>query len=1308
MMNMRVQKRNGSFEEVSFDKVIKRIKVLANDTQINVVQIAQKVCARIYDGVHTSELDELAAQICSSMILDHPDYGKIAGRIIISNHQKNTSPSFSETVQILYDNNGNSPLVSEDLYNVVMTNKEKLNSCIDYSRDFNFDYFGFKTLEKSYLLKIGDKVIERPQHMFMRVAIGIHNDDIKDVIETYELMSKQYCIHATPTLFNSGTPRQQMSSCFLGGIHEDSIVDIYDTLKEVAQISKYAGGVGIHIHGVRGKNSVIHGTNGVSTGIVPMLRVFNNTARYVNQCFAPETQIITIMGTKQICEIEKGDYVLTSNGIYQPVLEVFKNEVNNRSILEFNSKLLANPIRVTNEHKLFVFNNVTKKTSYIYADEFSPVIHDMCYPIEFSSFHFNKTPEYYRIYGMFIANGYICHDNYVLETLTNDDFIFVAQYLQSYNVPFTIYRKESKKIFIWKYAEHLQIEYDMIYDSSGKKRIYVNYLHADKMGTIELIRGLTNFGNFITQDVNMIQDIVFMWLRVSHNFLHINKNETIYEVNFKEFTQGYVREDKLWFKIESVRKINYTGSTYDLCVNENHNYTTAMGLVHNSGRRNGSIAVYLEPWHTDIESFLELRKNNGNEEERARDLFYAMWISDLFMNRVKEGGKWSLMCPNTCKGLPDVYGEEFEKLYCDYESRGMYTKQIDAQDLWFKILESQIETGTPYMMYKDHVNKKSNQKNIGTIKSSNLCVTPDTLIYTDKGYHHIGYLASLCKFEKNYQVNVWNGEEFSRVNVLQTGSNETIMYVTTNDGLNLGCTYQHKFYLADGTVKNACELQIGDKLETCNFPIVETSAWGNIQRRLSIVSSYLNNSSTHVINRGYYYDLIIPFDAESECLRILYILQTLGIRSWIKSKLILVIRNNQFIELINNFKMFLEYETILVLDEYQDDSIIVSSLLFPKEKSDTFCFHEPKRNRGVFNGILAGNCTEIVEYTSHDEWAVCNLASMCLPSYIDTNENGDKNFNFQKLHNVTKTLVKNLNKVIDRNFYPIEKAKYSNLKHRPIGLGVQGLADTFVILRYPFESEEAYKLNRKIFETIYHAALESSNELAIKLGKTYESFEGSPASQGILQFDMWEVEPSDMYNWKDLKDKIKQNGLLNSLLVAPMPTASTSQICGFNESFEAFTSNIYKRKTLAGEFIVVNKYLIQDLQKLGLWNTDMKNKIILSEGSIQKIPEIPQDIKDLYKMVWEIKQKAIIDMAADRGAFVDQSQSMNLFMENPDYKKLSSMHFYAWQKGLKTGMYYLRSKAKAKAQQFTMDPKLSKYTNIKDEMQQQPCDTCSA
>jgi len=788
---MRVLKRNEVYEDVSFDKVLRRLKKLSNDLNINVSELAQKVCSRIYDGVKTCELDELAAYLCSSMSIDNPDYSILASRIIVSNHHKNTSPSFSETIKILYDNkdiNGyQSPLISEELYEIVNKNKEKLNNYIDYQRDYLFDYFGFKTLERAYLIKIDKKVIERPQHLWMRVSIGIHGNDIKDVLETYDLMSKKYFTHATPTLFNAGTKRPQLSSCFLCSINDDSVTGIYESLKEMALISKYAGGIGIHIHQIRSKGSHIRGTNGTSNGIIPMLRVFNNTARYIDQ----------------------------------------------------------------------------------------------------------------------------------------------------------------------------------------------------------------------------------------------------------------------------------------------------------AGKRLGSIAVYLETWHSDIEAFLELKKNHGSEEERCRDLFLALWVSDLFMERVKNNKKWSLMCPDQCRGLSDLYGDDFNSLYEKYENEGKYIKQINAQDLWFKILEAQIEQGVPYILYKDAANKKSNQQNLGTIKSSNLCA-------------------------------------------------------------------------------------------------------------------------------------------------------------------------------------------------------------------------------------------EVLIYSSPEETGVCNLASICLPSYIEDNV-----FNFQKLHDIVKTITKNLNKVIDINFYPVEKARVSNLKHRPIGIGVQGLADVFMIMKYPFESKEAAKLNNEIFETIYHAAVEASMELSKKrrgiidniinnpsndnnddikkyineyereiIDKNYKgaysSYEGSPISQGKFQFDLWGEKPTDRYDWDKLREDIKEYGVRNSLLISPMPTASTSQIMGFNESFEPITNNIFQRKTLSGEFIIINKYLIRDLISKGLWNKNMKDTIILNEGSIQNIPEISKDLKELYKTSWEIKQRVIIDMSADRGKYICQTQSLNIFMEDPDFQKLSSMHFYGHSKGLKTGSYYLRTKPKAKTQQFTIDPEFAK------------------
>ncbi|MGM0579340.1 MAG: ribonucleoside-diphosphate reductase subunit alpha [Bacteroidota bacterium] len=757
---MLVVKRDGRRETVKFDKITARIEKLCYGLDLNYIQpidVARKVINGIYDGVTTQELDNLAAETAASMTVKHPDYSKLSARIAISNLHKTTSKSFSNTMKRLYTyvdakTGQNAPLLSTETYGIIKKHAAQLDSAIIYDRDFGYDFFGFKTLERSYLMKVDGKIVERPQHMLMRVAIGIHGEDIESAIKTYNLMSEKWFTHATPTLFNAGTPKPQLSSCFLLTIQEDSIDGIYDTLKQTAKISQSAGGIGLSIHNVRATGSYIKGTGGVSNGIVPMLRNFDMTARYVDQ---------------------------------------------------------------------------------------------------------------------------------------------------------------------------------------------------------------------------------------------------------------------------------------------------------GGGKRKGSFAIYLEPWHADIFDFLDLKKNHGKEEMRARDLFYAMWMSDLFMKRVEANAEWTLFDPNEAPGLDEAYGDDFEKLYEKYEREGKGRKTVKAQELWFEILESQIETGTPYMLYKDSANKKSNQKNLGTIKSSNLC-------------------------------------------------------------------------------------------------------------------------------------------------------------------------------------------------------------------------------------------TEILEYTSKDEVAVCNLASIALPMFVQEDENGQKFFDHDKLYDITYTATVNLNRVIDVNYYPVEEARTSNMRHRPIGLGVQGLADAFMLLRYPFDSAESRKLNKEIFETIYFAAMTASKDLAIKEGP-YETYKGSPVSKGIFQFDMWNVEPTDRWDWTTLKQEVKKNGVRNSLLVAPMPTASTSQILGNNECFEPYTSNIYTRRTLSGEFVVVNKHLMRDLIERGMWNDNMKNKLIAANGSVQDIPDIPKDIKELYKTVWEISQKAIIDMAADRGAYICQSQSMNLFMQDPNFGKMTSMHFYAWKKGLKTGMYYLRSKAATSAIQFTVD-----------------------
>jgi ribonucleoside-diphosphate reductase alpha chain len=767
---MYVVKRDGHKEPVMFDKITDRIKKLCYGLNhlVDPVKVAMRVIEGLYDGVSTSELDNLAAETAASMTIAHPDYAQLAARIAISNLHSNTTKSFSETMNEMYHyvnprTNQEAPLLSEEVHKVIQENAEFLNSHVIYNRDFNYDYFGFKTLERSYLLRINGKIVERPQHMLMRVSVGIHLNDLKSVIETYDLMSKKFFTHATPTLFNAGTPKPQMSSCFLLAMQDDSIDGIYDTLKQTAKISQSAGGIGLSIHNVRATGSYIRGTNGTSNGIVPMLRVFNDTARYVDQ---------------------------------------------------------------------------------------------------------------------------------------------------------------------------------------------------------------------------------------------------------------------------------------------------------GGGKRKGSFAIYIETWHADIFEFLDLKKNTGKEEMRARDLFFAMWTSDLFMKRVQEDSTWTLMCPNECPGLYDVYGDEFEAMYIDYETRGKGRKTIKARELWEKILESQIETGTPYMLYKDAANRKSNQKNLGTIRSSNLC-------------------------------------------------------------------------------------------------------------------------------------------------------------------------------------------------------------------------------------------TEIMEYTSKDEIAVCNLASISLPMFV---ENGA--FNHELLFNVTKRVTRNLNKVIDRNYYPVKEAENSNMRHRPVGLGVQGLADAFIMLRLPFTSDEAKKLNQEIFETLYFAAVTASMEMAKEEGP-YSTFKGSPISQGEFQHNMWglkDEELSGRWDWASLRKEVVEHGVRNSLLVAPMPTASTSQILGNNEAFEPYTSNIYTRRVLSGEFIIVNKHLLEDLVKQGLWNEDLKQQLMRNNGSVQDL-DIPQDLKELYKTVWEMSMKDIIDMSRHRGYFIDQSQSLNLFMQDANYSKLTSMHFYAWQSGLKTGMYYLRTKAAVDAIKFTLNnDKKAEPIEVKEQL----------
>ena len=1071
---MKVVKRNGASHEMLFDKVTIRIQKLNQAPEfepLNVQpdKVAQKVFSSMYDGISTADIDNLTAEVAIAMITENPDYETLAMRVTVSNLQKNCPKCFSDAMVALHVKG----IASDDFMKCVAL---QLDGEIVHKRDYDFGYFGIKTLQKGYLNEG-----ETPQYLLMRVALGIHGDNLTRVKETYHLMSQKYFTHATPTLFNSLTKNPQMSSCFLVAMKDDSIEGIYETLKECAHISKWSGGIGIHCSNIRANGTPIKGTNGVADGIVPMLRVFNNTARYVNQ---------------------------------------------------------------------------------------------------------------------------------------------------------------------------------------------------------------------------------------------------------------------------------------------------------GGGKRKGSFAIYLEPWHADIMEFLELRLNQGDEEMRCRDLFTAMWIPDLFMEKVEKDLEWHLMCPHECPGLPDVYGEAFNELYRTYVAQGRYKKVVKARTIWDAILKSQIETGTPYMCYKDSVNAKSNQANIGTIKSSNLCVAPETKILTKNGYEKIADLAG-------EPVDVWNGHEWSEVTIEQTSNSSHLIRVNFSDGTFLECTDYHKFHIQLGygnktEVKRTHELEPGDKLikwmppppiefcEKFKYPythgffcgdgtyhatyrgdktIPGVSLYGdkkNLVPYLDIRTMSGVEDAQGRLNTMLPYDLPKKFEVPMKasirdrldwlagmcdadgtiqkcpgnptqktiCIVSIHLgflrdiqlmLHTLGASSQIG--LLYEARERLMPDGKGGHKMFDCQESwrlsisalsveILLRHGFETHRLDLSdftptvrdcrqyvrvvSIEDNRRFDATYCFNEPKRHMGIFNGVITGNCTEIMEVSGPDETAVCNLASLCLPTFVT-----DGSFNFQKLREVTQVITRNLNRVIDKNYYPTEAARKSNMRHRPIGIGVQGLADVFMMMGMAFDSPEARELNKQIFACVYQSALFESCQLAKEEGP-YETFAGSPASQGILQFDMWGVTPD--YSVSALKECIKTHGLRNSLLVAPMPTASTAQIMGNNEAFEPYTTNIYLRRTLAGEFVMVNKHLVRDLQKLDMWNPAIKNEIIRAGGSVQSLDGIPETLKSIYRTVWEIPQKSILDMAADRGAYIDQSQSLNIFMENPSVAKLSSMHFYGWKKGLKTGSYYIRTRAKARPQQVTITP----------------------
>jgi ribonucleotide reductase alpha subunit len=1285
---MRVVKRSGRIEDMKFDNITNRIKNLTYGLSKNCdsSKVAQQVASSLYDGIAAQEIDTLSAEVCVGMITSDPDYEILATRIVASNIQKVCPNNFHIAMKKL----AKAGIITEEVARIA----GRVRDDIVTKRDYDFGYFGLKTLEKSYLQRLDGILMETPQYMFMRVSIGIHGEDIPAVLETYDKMSQGMFIHATPTLFNAGTPRPQMSSCFVAG------TPVFTTNRGPVPIEQVCVGDTVVTH---------------TGSIKPVLQTHKNALgeRTLFDVKIYKTPGLQVTGNHRFWSITKeqlqwgespqwndmnhlrvGDWIAIPNSntptehqvldMYDILKDVQGAEHWTYSY-EFDGKKMRRNTHFTSEYRP---NGITKNGEwferYITIDEhFAWFIGswygDGCILYQKSS---KRTPTHRGIAfaqnpnnTAFVEEITRIGEKYLgvhasIHTAKTQNCLSISFNNSAVGTAFNIlFGRWSNQKFLWP---------TMYSWSRSMITAFIGGLvSTDGCCTLNggvtvqltnqpLIQSIFHLTRSVGIDTSMTimtkpymgRDTyigrmqipwipeVMKWVRKYYAddrlmkseranttleidgrlFLRVNAKSKIME-NLPEFVytlgvqddhsysvQGVIAENcfliankgdsidgiygsltecaqiSKWaggigMHIHDVRanksRIRGTNGQSDGIIPMLRVFNATARYVNQAGRRKGSIAVYLEPWHADIMDFLELRLNQGDEEARCRDLFSALWIPDLFMKRVEEGGQWSLFCPDKAPGLSDAVGEEFEALYTKYEEEGRANATVPAAEVWKAILKSQTETGTPYMLYKDACNMKSNQKNLGTIKSSNLCVAPETKILTSEGQKTISEL-------KDTEVEVWNGEEFSKVTIHQTGSDQKLLTVKTSKGLSLRCTPYHKFWVVGES----------DPIEA-----------QNLKEGMKIIKHSLPDGTIN------------------------------------------------------------EDEKIVSVEDFS-------------ETADTFCFNEPLRHRGIFNGILTGNCTEIIEYTDKDETSVCNLASIALPKYVNEET---RSFDYEKLHEITKVVTKNLNRVIDRNFYPVETARKSNMRHRPIGLGVQGLADVFILCRLAFDSDEAKAMNARIFETMYHAALEASSELAEVEG-SYETFEGSPASQGILQFDMWQGETKLNYDWDALKERIRGVGLRNSLLMAPMPTASTAQILGNNECFEPYTTNIYLRRTLAGEFVVVNKHLVEDLKKIGLWSKDMKDLMVKAGGSIQNIVDIPDDIKNLYRTVWEIKMKDVIDMAADRGRFIDQSQSMNLFMESPTLSKLSSMHMYAWKQGLKTGMYYLRSKAKARPIQFSLEP----------------------
>ena len=1276
-----VLKRNGQKENISFDKILTRVKKLgSSDLSVNYTSLVQKIIDRLYDEIPTTQIDELTAQQCASLITTHGDYGELASRILVSNHHKNTPETFHETMSQLYHfkdiNNTQHSLISHELWEIVDNNKDLLENIINYDRDYLIDYFGFKTLERAYLMRINKKIVERPQHMWLRVALGIWGNNFTKVKTTYDAMSQKYFTHATPTLFNAGTPRSQLSSCYLLAMKDDSISGIYETLSDCAKISKWAGGIGLHIHNVRASGSHIRGTNGTSNGIVPMLRVFNNTARYVDQCITPETIIYTTNGPMEIQHCVAGDTKIFTTDGCETINNVLEHSYTGDTLI-INSKHSFKPLTITPEHPVYCLKNQSKGLNYSVIK--NRLIKQIIKPewtnakdltaddmLIFTKPKYEKddmrlTQEDCYMYGLLLGDGSMNNSStscYISLHSTNkqDNLDFIKEYLTKKCVKYFINTENNTSRIRWNKSLALPFRYATLYNENKEKYIHAKWLNLPIEKIKYIVKGLIDSDGCITKEIvfdttslKLVESLRYLLLRMGiptggyvrdrigekHETrygdtienkkisycLRIPKTKDIadlFSIEKGEFHKFFEHDNLIYTRISDIKKDTYEGTLYDLQLIKTHNYLIHNGVVHNGGgKRNGSFAIYIEPWHGDIMAFLDMKKNHGDEEQRARDLFYALWIPDEFMRRVKNDEMWTLMCPDQCKGLSDTYGEDFDILYKHYEKEGKGLQQVKAREVWFKILDSQMETGTPYMLYKDACNKKSNQQNLGTIKSSNLCT--EIIEYSNANQTAVCNLASigLPKFIKQKE----------------TGWNSVKIYTKAN------CIY--------------CKM--AKKMLDKN----------DIKYKVLEVTSGEIDSFKHL------------------------------------------------------FKCTYEIEPTT----------------FPQI---------------IVNEKYLGPYDELVKQLRSE-------------------------FDYEKLHEITKIITDNLNKVIDVNFYPTEKTRRSNMLHRPIGIGVQGFADALALMDIPFHSDLAKEINIKIFETIYHAALERSNEIAqerlpdinhiyshiekfnfktdihshevlstsdmlqatnstmlgvdwdsiefIKsttlkkaeliqrhhhpnLAGAYSSFSDSPAALGILQFDMWNVKPSARYDWDTLKQNIIKYGLRNSLLVAPMPTASTSQILGNNECFEPFTSNIYVRRTIAGEFVIVNKHLMNELIVLGKWNDDVKNSIIANGGSIQQL-DLPKPIKEKYKIVWEIPMKHVLEMAKDRGAYICQSQSTNLWMKDPDYKKLTAMHMFAWGCGLKTGIYYLRTKAKAAPQQFTIEPPSNPTTTTTVE-EEEDCLMCGA